>query len=139
MPLVRVRLETPTPLGNVPARGRLDWRPTRARTDDGVTVLAGQFAVTLKAGAADIMVAPTGAGWVWEVNEMFGGRPRVRYLAVPDVEVIDYTALIEVDPATLEPTAEPGAAWWAALDNANLVTNVTTDPDDPDVLAITTT
>lgn len=30
--------------------------------------------------------------------------------------MLEYTELPDVDPATLEPSAEPEAAWWAAIE-----------------------
>ena len=44
--------------------------------------------------------------------------------------------LVVVDPATLEPTAVPEAAWWAAL-AAMPLPNFQVDPDDPAVLQVT--
>ena len=30
--------------------------------------------------------------------------------------MLEYSSLPDVDPATLEPSAEPEAAWWAAIE-----------------------
>lgn len=46
-------------------------------------------------------------------------RPLSVCVAVPDeVEPVALTSLVQLDPSTLEPGAEPEAAWWAAADGA---------------------
>ena len=120
MPVIRIDLRHPSQGGvDVPAeRGATQWTPTRRRhveTD-------GQDYVVLPAtfvgpAVGEITVAATGPGWCWRVLEaVTGGDPSPRYLVVPDVEgPLDYGDLVEVDPATLEPAAEPTEAWLAAL------------------------
>jgi hypothetical protein len=116
--LVRVRKAVPTPTGNVPAWGRLDWRPTRARIitgDPDTEILPEPFSTPLVEGGVDVALDPTGATWAWEVTEHVQGKKRAPVLyAVPDVTSIDFTDLAEVSPATLEPLAEPSVPQWTA-------------------------
>ena len=48
---------------------------------------------------------------------------------MPDsVATLDYADLVDVDPATLDPTAEPEAAWWAAWQAMAAGTYLVPDP-----------
>lgn len=151
--MTRVRIALRAPAGAATDRhavGQLEWSPTARRVVGGVTVLPAGFVVPLD-GSADptIDVAATAPGWAWRVVErMAGGSARPRHLTVPATDaLVDYADLIEVDPATLQPTAPPAAAWWAALDQlaaqvADSGTGgagaaaVAVDPDDPDALVL---
>lgn len=97
----------------------MKWVPTTRYTvtDDEYVVLPTPMDVELVDGKNTINVEPTTASWVWRVTE---SAPKItsitRYLIVPDSETaVKYGSLVEVDPATLDPAAEPEAAWWAAL------------------------
>lgn len=120
MTVVRVALSVPTAdgAGKRPT-GTISWRPTKRRTVGDDVVLPAPFNVAVTDPPAEIDVAPTEAGWAWEVVErVSGGSPHKRVLAVPDsADVIDYADLIAVDPATLDPLEEPEAAWWAVADS----------------------
>ena len=138
MTSVRLALAAPTSTGTVRRpSGSLEWRPTKRRDVAGDVVLPAPFTVGLADPPPVITVDPTEPGWAWQVVERVqGGSPKARYLTVPDsATVVDYADLIAVDPATLDPVAEPEAAWWAALTN---VGTYATDPDDPDALLVTT-
>lgn len=67
-------------------------------------------------GVAEFDVPPTEMGQALVVNEWGFRGARTRYVQVPDQADADYGDLVEVDPATLDPTATPDAAWWAELD-----------------------
>jgi len=135
---VRIAITVPTAdgAGRRPT-GTLSWSPTKRRNEAGDLILPAPFNATVTDPPGTVEVAPTGAGWAWQVIErLTGGSPHKRILAVPDsAETVDYADLVEVDPATLDPVAEPEAAWWAALTN---VGTYATDPDDPDALLVTT-
>lgn len=112
MTLVHVDLRTPD---GGPAVGVLEWIPTRRRTVDDHVVLPDAVTVDLAEGVADLEVDATGADWAWRVVERV--RKGVdRYVQVPDVAEAQYVDLVEVDPDTLDPAAEPEAAWTTALD-----------------------
>jgi hypothetical protein len=135
--IVQIRAQVPGVAGLVAARGGLLWQPTARRVEGGTVVLPVEFAVSLVAGAADVEVEPSTPAWVWYVTEYFDGVPaRQRAFMVPDAPSVDYADLVEVDPATLDPVAEPEAAWWAALQSAELGVNAVVDPDDPDALIL---
>jgi len=88
-------------------------------------------------GVTDVELAPTGVEWAWRVYvQVHGVSAYSEYVAVPDVEAMDFTDLIRVDPATLDPTAAPEAAWWAALNQAQLGVQAIVDPDDPEALIL---
>jgi hypothetical protein len=133
---VRLALLAPTSdgTGRRPT-GSLEFKPTKRRNVAGDVVLPAAFSKGLTDPPSTAELAPTEPGWAWQVIERTsGGSPRSRYVTVPDTaEVVDYADLVAVDPATLEPTEEPEAAWWAAL---HTVATVTQDPDDPDALLV---
>lgn len=110
--------------GRVRVHGWFDITQTKARIIPGTpdeTVHPISFPAEIgENGRTDVPLDPTGPDWCWEI------RPRIQglssdpvYVAVPDVPgPLDWTDLVRVDPSTLEPTAEPEAAWWAALEAA---------------------
>lgn len=137
MTLVRVLIKSPVDGATVPASGELHWRPTSRRVipSDGVQpaaiVLPDSFTVPLSAGAATVDVEPTPGEWLWSVIEAFdGSAPKRKYLAVPDVESVDYADLSEIDPGTLSPAPALNPAWLAPLNEVRAGT-VTPDPDHP--------
>lgn len=137
MTIVLIKAKAPTAEGDAPAAGFLEWVPTRRRTVGDVVVLPAPFRVRLVSGAGSVDVPPTAPEWVWKVTESLAGLPKVtRYVAVPAGAAISYTELVDVDPSTLEPTADPEAAWWAALRNAELGVSAIVDPDDPGALIL---
>lgn len=128
--IVEIDLRTPD---DQPATGYLEWVPTRRRDivegDDEWIELPSKFNIRLGTayddgtvthdatpGMAWVSVAATDGSWCWRVTERIRGGTR-RYVAVPDTPTADYQALVDVDPASMDPTVEPVAAWDAALAN----------------------
>lgn len=101
----------------VGARGYLRWKPTMTHvTGEGVTV-PSPFTVPLVNGYASVDVQATGPGWVWSVTfRVLGIKHVTRYYLVPATGTFDIEDLVEVDPATLDPTATPDPGWYAYLD-----------------------
>lgn len=101
------------------AKGELVWRPTKRRIDGSTLQLPAPFKVPLDGKSTKtVLIDHTSAGWAWLVTEKVPGGKFERYLQVPEVgTVVNYTDLVEVDKSTLEPEAEPTAAWWSALDS----------------------
>ena len=130
MTVVGIDLRRPDGVGLSGSSGRLEWRPTARRVEGKAVVMPQPFSVTLAGGAAVVEVAPNGPGWCWKVSEYVTGGV-VRYVTVPDMPSIAYTDLVDVDPATLDPSAVPEAAWWAALRDAELGVSAIVDPADP--------
>ena len=130
---VLVRLTAPSsgavasgwvPADEVAAVGHLECRPYAPDADGARLHLEGpdrlllpaSFTVRLVGGEALLHLAPTGAGWCWQIIERTP-RGKTRYVLVPDsVATLGYAPLVDVDPTTLDPAAEPEAAWWAAWD-----------------------
>jgi hypothetical protein len=116
---IRVRVHRPASTGTVPSAGTLEFTPTRTRVEAGAPatlIPPAPFTVTLTDADQTLTLAPTALDWAWTVRETFPGMPTtVRTLAVPDsIPPIDYTALVNVDPATLNPVATPPAPGWYA-------------------------
>ena len=112
MTVVNVKVQVPGNGADVPAKGSLRWEPSGRRVGpDGSLVLDDPFLAPLVLGEAVVDVAPA----TWRVSEFFIGHPvKYKYLTIPAVGPVNYTDLVEVDPATLEPAF-----------------NVTPDPDNP--------
>lgn len=123
MTLVHVDLRRPDVTTDEPSEGMIELAPYRRVTvtegDDTYIRLPEPFRVRLVEGQADVDLAPTGADWCWIAVERVAKGER-RYVVVPDSATeIDYADLVDVDPATLEPTAQPEAAWTIELAEAN--------------------
>lgn len=117
MTIVQIKAHAPTSEGEAPAPGVLEWVPTRRRNSADVVVLPAPFKVRLVSGAGSVNVHATGPDWVWKVTESLAGLPKVtRYVAVPDEATVDYNALVEVDPDTLDPAGTPEPIWYAYVD-----------------------
>ena len=131
------------PADEVAAVGHLECRPWAPDADgarlhleapDRLLLPAG-FTVRLVAGEALLHLAPTGAGWCWQIIERTP-RGKTRYVLVPDSPtVVDYADLVDVDPLTLAATAEPEAAWWAIVESLPLPA-FRPDPDNDGALLV---
>ena len=119
-----------TATGNrVPIVGRLRFRSLTDRIIPGSpdeAVRAVPFSVPLDAdGKASVTLAED----YWEVSlygDDAGWGPF--YVQVGAGAEGDWPNLPRVDPATLAPTAEPEAAWWAAWDAMAAGTYLVPDP-----------
>ena len=71
--------------------------------------------VTVVDGIAEFDVPATEPGQALVINEdgFRGAGPRL--VAIPDQTDVNYGDLVDLDPATLDPSVEPVAAWWAEL------------------------
>ena len=128
------------PADEVAAVGHLECRPwapgaagARAHLEvpDRLRLGVAMPPVLLVGGEALLHLAPTGAGWCWQIIERTP-HGKTRYVLVPDsVATLDYADLVDVDPATLDPTAEPEAAWWAAWQAMASGTYLVPDPSNP--------
>ena len=128
------------PADEVAAVGHLECRPYAPDADgarlhleapDRLLLPASMPPARLVGGEATLHLAPTGAGWCWQIIERTP-RGKTRYVLVPDsAAVLDYADLVDVDPATLAPTAEPEAAWWAAWQAMAAGTYLVPDPSNP--------
>jgi hypothetical protein len=108
------------------------FAPSKRRTAGADVILPAGFDAELVGGEVTVELAPTGPDWCWVVIEPTK-RGLIRYIIVPDVGdvVLEYSSLPDVDPATLEPSAEPEAAWWAAWQAMASGTYLVPDPSNP--------
>lgn len=117
MTLVSIEVKVPEIAGLGPASGALRWTPTKRHLAGDSVVMPKGFTAELVNGEAAIEVEPSTAEWAWRVDEAIPGtQSQSRFVAVPDLAQVDYTTLIQVDPATLVPSAEPEPAWYAYVD-----------------------
>lgn len=117
-----MKYSAPGVTGFKAAKGAVIWTPTRRRAVGDNVVLPLPVKVTLVDGEATVSVAPTGADWIWKVEERFHGMPLlspgkmatgIAYYAVPNTAEVFLTDLVEVDPRTLDPLSSADPAWWA--------------------------
>ncbi len=123
---MRVDLRTP---GGAPAVGVMHWTPTRRLVADDHVLLPIAYSVPLLGAPVEVEVPPTDAAeydagaWCWRVDEYVrGGEGVTRYVLLPTVQgdlVLEYTALIDIDPTSLEPTAAPLPVWQVQLDEVH--------------------
>lgn len=126
MTQVRIDIREPSITGeDVPLRVGMTWAPTAVREVDDALVIPESFGVTHNQTPVTIEVAPSQLpDWVWRVRYRANSVDYDRYLLVPDSPTtVEFTDLIEVDPATLLPTSEPEAAWWVALSEVSSPTD----------------
>lgn len=91
--------------------GSVSLVPTRRVTVRDAIRLPVAQTVRLDNGEAAAEVMPSTTQWVWRVSELVAGGG-VRYVEVPDSsQTVEYSGLVDVDPATLDPSATTVAAW----------------------------
>ena len=138
MTRVRIDLRRQTGAGDVPLDGYLRIAPVRRRvaSDGGVTyeVLPTGFAAAPQS-VIDVTPSVDGDGVCAYavVEEVPGGRRR--WVLVPDsADIVAYSDLAEVDPATLEPSPPALAGWEAVLaqvaEHARVATAAAEDATD---------
>lgn len=132
MPVIQFRRAAPGPAGDVPATGFFRFRLNKPLTipgDPDTVVTTAPFTAALTGGAADVTLAPTPAGYAWQVFESIDGIPDLTYwVTVPGAAgPFDDGDLPRVNPSTLAPAAAPVAAWWetanATITAAEIVGN----------------
>ena len=118
MSKVHVSLHRDAAHGKAPITGPMRFAPSKRRSAGQDIILPAGFDVDLVDGEAIVELDATSPDWCWTAYEPTL-RGAIRHFLVPDVpddEVLEYSSLPDVDPATLEPSAEPEAAWWAAIE-----------------------
>lgn len=102
----------------VGARGYLKWSPVKTQYFvDGSIQPPLPFNAALVDGFASVDVAGTETGWVWSVTfRLLGIKHYTKYYLVPASGTFNIDQLTEVDPVTLDPTAQPDPGWYAYLD-----------------------
>ena len=109
------------------------WTPLRREIYDIYVTVPAPFTVYLTNGVGTAVIKNS---WpYWRVTEKGIPSGITHTLYVPNVPEIHYSALIDVDPATLEPSAEPEAAWWAIVESLPLPA-FRPDPDDDGALLV---
>ena len=133
---------------DTPADGALRCVPTRRYIEDETVVLPSALIVLVKDGVAQFDLTPSTSEWCWRVIEGVPGGID-RFVTVPDsVTPVEYVDLVDVDPTTFDPAAEPVASWWAtaadlqtslaALNVAAGASYLTEDPDSAGLYTIPT-
>lgn len=116
MTLINFDLRAVAATGRVPVDGRIRWQATERRTDGGVVLLPEVHAVQLVDGLASADLDP---GYYVFTEVHPNGESALRL--VPTVGPVNYAALAGIDPATMEPTAQPEAAWYSAINTLEAV------------------
>ena len=130
---VHVSLHRDAAHGKAPITGPMRFAPSKRRSDGADIILPAGFDVDLVDGEAIVELDATGPDWCWTAYEptLQGAIRSFLVPDVPDDEVLEYEGLPDVDPTTLEPSAEPEAAWWAAWQAMASGTYLVPDPSNP--------
>lgn len=93
-----------------PVQGTLEVGLYRRTVEGDAFVLTQTFNEVLVDGQAVLELAPTNGANAWRIVER---TPQgvTRYVAVPSQDAVEYVDLVDLDPATLTPSAEAVAAW----------------------------
>ncbi|QHB47171.1 hypothetical protein SEA_APPLECIDER_1 [Arthrobacter phage AppleCider] len=113
MTIVHFGLRHPSAAGRIQATGRVAWVPTERKVDGSLVVLPAKVSVTLEADAS----AEIEPGTYLFHEQAVGGVSA--YRTVPNAIEVDYSSLVAVDPDTLDPEAQPEAAWYAFVEGLN--------------------
>ncbi|ASR83735.1 minor tail protein [Arthrobacter phage Nubia] len=113
MTIVNFGLRHPGAAGRVQATGRVAWIPTERKIDGSLVVLPSRVSVTLTPEAS----AEIEPGVYLFHEEAVGGISA--YRIVPNAIEVEYASLVAVDPTTLDPEAQPEAAWYAFVESLN--------------------
>ena len=118
MPAIKFRYSNPASSGDTPATGYLDLSLVRREISDGTIRTTTSFRTNLDLGSATVDLSATSAGQAWKVVESYGlaGSTESPPVYVQVVGDANFSDLVAVDPATLEPSAAPDAAWAVSLD-----------------------
>lgn len=143
MTTIRISRGKPTAGGVGPAGGKIRFTPIRGWIEQGdpeVLVLPIPFDIKVPPGTGyyEVQLKETAPGWAWKVYS-FGFDnllPTTQYVTVPLAGPVYLHRLPRVDPTTLDPEAEPEAAWWAALEQGSYGVAATLHPDNPDILRL---
>ena len=122
MTTLNIDLRTPSPAGRQPSTGRLAWQRVERLVDGAVVVLPAETSVPLVAGQATAELDP---GYYWFTEKTTGGVRALRL--VPSVGPVAYADLPALDSATMEPTAEPEAAWYGYVQTLEAVAQAAAD------------
>ncbi|ALY10726.1 minor tail protein [Arthrobacter phage Wayne] len=113
MTIVHFGLRHPSAAGRIQATGRVAWVPTERKVDGSLVVLPAKVSVTLEADAS----AEIEPGTYLFHEQAVGGVSA--YRTVPNAIEVDYSSLVAIDPDTLDPEAQPEAAWYAFVEGLN--------------------
>lgn len=143
MTIVRISRGKPESGGIGPLGGKIQFTPTRGWIEEGapeIEVLPHPFTVDVPPGTGyfEVTLKPTAPGWAWRAYAYgFGSlASRREHVLVPVSGPVYFHRLTRVDPKTLDPTVEPEAAWWAALEQGAYGVAATLHPTNPDVLRV---
>lgn len=116
MTTISVRVGVDTPAGHEQITPHLTATPTTTRWWNSAVILPQGFTLTLGEDQT-INLDPTDNTWCWKITLAHHHKgvkyEQTRYVVVPDVqETLTYQELTDVDPDSLEPTADPDPVWW---------------------------
>jgi len=112
MTIVNISIRKPASAGSVGVSGKLLWVPTKRLLVGEDVVLPMPFEVSLVDGTAAVDPIPNEPTWAWRVTEVIDTQAKhTRFVSVPAAGPVSYSDLVDVNPASLEPTALPDPMW----------------------------
>jgi len=89
-------------------------RQAQRRVSGDVLVFKSTIAGTTEGDVLCLDLPASGLGEAWIISIIDSQGDRISgYFKVPEMEVVNFMMLIQVDPKTLEPLAKPEPEWWA--------------------------
>jgi hypothetical protein len=111
---VDLRIPQPNTTDRAAVGGMLDVSLYHRAKEGEHFVLVTAFGQILVDGQTDLELTPTDGTNAWLINERVRDGSR-RFVAVPDSPTsVQYVDLLDVDPATLEPSSDEALAAWIA-------------------------
>ena len=116
MTTISVTVGVDTPTGHEQITPHLTATPTKTRWWQGAVILPQGFTLTL-GDDQTFNLDPTDNAWCWKLTITHFNKgvkyEQTRYVIVPNSqETLTYQELTDVDPDSLEPTADPDPVWW---------------------------
>lgn len=116
MTTISVTVGVDTPAGHEQIAPHLTATPTTTRWWNGAVILPQGFTLILGENRT-FNLDPTDNAWCWKITLTHHHKgvkyEQARYVVVPDTqETLNYQDLTDVNPETMDPTADPDPIWW---------------------------
>lgn len=107
MATIHIKLEHPTDGGTTPCNGTIRFTPIHRYNRGDTVIIPKPFETNLTNGEANVNVIESDHKGCWAITELPGTpQEHTRYVQIPTTsETLEYTDLIDVNPATLLPAA----------------------------------
>lgn len=109
----------------------LAWRGRApvVRLDGPTVTFPDDLVVRIEDGtpARELDLEPTTGDWCWrlDLDSFDPSHQVVRYVVVPASGPVDWADLVDIDPESYTPEAEPELGWWVELEKRPILVRLT--------------